>query len=157
MNFCKTPGCENYGVPPVACVDRGRTRKGTVRIADGYSRSIRRKRRGITCLHRGSFSAFKSNAGCLEEFQRVYSPYNPAIIQKLLDIYRVYYNYCAVGKGGKTPAMRLGLAKGKIRIEDILYFDPAKTSAPVEAKRPRIRKPYRKPAPMIQPRLPAPQ
>src|SRR3546814_7354819 len=29
---------------------------------------------------------------------RGYSAYNPRIIQKLLDIYRVYYNYVAVGE-----------------------------------------------------------
>jgi hypothetical protein len=52
-----------------------------------------------------------------------YSPYNPAMIQKLLDIFRVYYNYCLVGKkDGKTPAMKLGLAKDKVRVEDIIYF-----------------------------------
>jgi len=62
-----------------------------------------------------------------------YSPYNPTIIQKLLDIFRVHYNYCkteerarkdAAGKllPKRTPAMKLGLAKGVIRIEDVLYF-----------------------------------
>ena len=51
-----------------------------------------------------------------------YSPYNPAIIQKLLDIFRVYYNYCLKSdKDNKTPAMRLGLAKGVIRVEDLFY------------------------------------
>lgn len=53
-----------------------------------------------------------------------YSPYNPAMIQKLIDIYRVYYNYVAVGKDKKTPAMRLGMAKGRVRVEDIIYFSP---------------------------------
>jgi hypothetical protein len=63
-----------------------------------------------------------------------YSPYNPTIVQKLLDIFRVHYNYCKTeekarrGPDGKplpkrTPAMKLGLAKGVIRIEDILYFN----------------------------------
>lgn len=62
-----------------------------------------------------------------------YAPYNPDMVQKLLDIFRVHYNYCkqeqkqkADKEGNKlpkrTPAMRLGLAKGPIRIEDILYF-----------------------------------
>jgi hypothetical protein len=55
-----------------------------------------------------------------------YAPYNPRIIEKLLLLLRVYWNYCFVPKGskdGKTPAERLGLAKGKLRVEDILYFD----------------------------------
>lgn len=55
-----------------------------------------------------------------------YAPYNPRIIEKLLLLLRVYWNYCFVPKGskdGKTPAERLGLAKGKLRVEDIIYFD----------------------------------
>ena len=51
-----------------------------------------------------------------------YSPYNPAMIQKVLAIFRVFYNYCLVGQQGKTPAMRLGLAKGKVDLEDVIYF-----------------------------------
>lgn len=52
-----------------------------------------------------------------------YSPYNPAVIAQVLDIFRVYYNYCLVGKDGHTPAMRMGLAKGKVTEEDIIYFE----------------------------------
>lgn len=52
-----------------------------------------------------------------------YSPYNPAVIEKLLDIFRVYYNYCLVGKGKQTPAMRIGLAKGSVPLENIIYFN----------------------------------
>jgi hypothetical protein len=37
---------------------------------------------------------------------------------KLLEIFRTYFNYCEVGKDKKTPAMRLGLAKGPIAPED---------------------------------------
>lgn len=55
---------------------------------------------------------------------RGYSPYNPTRVQPLLDVYRCFYNFVKIGKDGRTPAMRLGLAKGPIRIEDILYFDP---------------------------------
>lgn len=51
-----------------------------------------------------------------------YSAYNPATIVKLLGIFRVFYNYCIAGKDKKTPAMRLGLAKGKVALEDIVYF-----------------------------------
>lgn len=54
-----------------------------------------------------------------------YSPYNPAMVGKLLDIYRTMVNFVEVGKDGKTPAMRLGLAKGVIAPEDILYFTGA--------------------------------
>jgi hypothetical protein len=51
-----------------------------------------------------------------------YSAYNPSTIVKLLGIFRVFYNYCLAGKDKKTPAMRLGLAKGKVGLEDIIYF-----------------------------------
>ena len=51
-----------------------------------------------------------------------YSAYNPESIVKMLCVFRVFYNYCLAGKDGKTPAMRLGLAKGKISLEDIIYF-----------------------------------
>lgn len=53
-----------------------------------------------------------------------YSPYNPAHLQKVLEIFRAHYNYCAVGADGETPAMRFGLAKGPVEVEKILGFDP---------------------------------
>lgn len=51
-----------------------------------------------------------------------YSAYNPESIVKLLGIFRVFYNYCLAGQDKKSPAMRLGLAKGKVALEDIIYF-----------------------------------
>lgn len=65
---------------------------------------------------------------------RGYSPYNPAQVQKLLDIYRCHHNFVDDGDRGVTPAMRLGLAKGPIRLEDIIYFDPTCRKA-VKAQR----------------------
>jgi transposase-like protein len=53
-----------------------------------------------------------------------YAPYDPAMVGKCLDIFRVWHNWCFVGNDGLTPAERLGLAKGKVRIDDIVYFDP---------------------------------
>ncbi|GAM10913.1 hypothetical protein OR1_03213 [Geobacter sp. OR-1] len=74
-----------------------------------------------------------------------YSAYRPDIVVKLLEIFRVYHNYVQMNEGKKrkrlkegeqkrkrgearkiftTPAMRLGLASGQVRIEDILYFMP---------------------------------
>ena len=40
-----------------------------------------------------------------------YGAYNPAVLQRYLEIYRTYYNYCLIGQDKKTPAMRLGLAQ----------------------------------------------
>lgn len=56
-----------------------------------------------------------------------YSPYNPRVMQKLLDIFRVYYNYHLTGRlqgedKKRTPAMRLGLAKAPVPLEKILYY-----------------------------------
>ncbi len=51
-----------------------------------------------------------------------YAPYNPLVVAQLVEIFRVYYNFVKTGKDKGTPAMRLGLAKGKIRFEDIIYF-----------------------------------
>lgn len=53
-----------------------------------------------------------------------YSPYNPAHLQRILEIFRVHYNYCVKCQDGKTPAMRLGLARGPVELEKILAFDP---------------------------------
>ena len=49
-----------------------------------------------------------------------YSAYKPENIEKVLTIFRVYYNYCLAGKDKKTPAMRLGLATAVIKPQDIL-------------------------------------
>jgi len=51
-----------------------------------------------------------------------YSAYNPENLARALEIFRVFYNYCKVGKDKQTPAMRLGLARAPIPLEDVLYF-----------------------------------
>jgi transposase-like protein len=51
-----------------------------------------------------------------------YGPYKPAMVGKLLDIFRVFYDFVEVGRNKQTPAMRLGLAKGKITVENIIYY-----------------------------------
>lgn len=54
----------------------------------------------------------------------IYAPYDPAMIEKMLTIYRVWHNFVWVSpKSKQTAAERIGLAKGKVRIEDIVYFD----------------------------------
>ena len=52
-----------------------------------------------------------------------YSAYNPENLTNVLEIFRVFYNYCKVGDDKQTPAMRLGLAKAPIALEDVLYFE----------------------------------
>lgn len=83
----------------------------------GIERFFMQVRRRLSLLERPISSASKGH-----RMWYGYSAYNPEIVVKLLSIFRVFYNYCAVGKDGKTPAMRLGLAKGKVDLEDIIYF-----------------------------------
>lgn len=87
-------------------------------------------RRALTVAERGVISAsadrrlwFGKNA------------YNPDVLVKLVSIFRTYFNYCEVGEDGKTPAVRLGLARGPVAPEDIVYFTPqqsARRRAPVK-------------------------
>jgi transposase-like protein len=69
-----------------------------------------------------------------------YSAYKPENLAKVLEIFRVYYNYCKVGKDKRTPAMRLGLARAPVPIEDVLYFDAASGRSKESADRPAPRR-----------------
>jgi transposase-like protein len=52
-----------------------------------------------------------------------YQVYKPELVQKLLDIFRVYHNFHLKGHDDKlTPAMRLVLARAPIPIDDIINF-----------------------------------
>jgi hypothetical protein len=44
------------------------------------------------------------------------------VLAQLLEIYRVFYNYVAVGRDKKTPAMRLGLATTPFTACDLASF-----------------------------------
>ena len=60
-----------------------------------------------------------------------YQAYNPAVLKKLLEIFRVHHNFTdlpayvkGVKKGERrTHAMRLGLANAPLDFRDILYFE----------------------------------
>jgi hypothetical protein len=92
----------------------------------GIDRFFMQLRRMLSPLERPI--ATPSNVG---RVWRGYSAYNPLMVQRMIDIYRVYYNYAKLGEPWKiqgvrmprgTPAMRIGLARGPVRVEDILYF-----------------------------------
>lgn len=68
-----------------------------------------------------------------------YNAYRPDNLAKLLDIFRVFYNYCITDSDGKTPAMKLGLARGPVALADVLYFEPALTSRKSRAKRATVK------------------
>ena len=75
-------------------------------------------------LTRRFFNAFERPIGTASGLNRAwhgYQPYNPAIVQKYLTIFRTVANFISPGDDGKTPAMRLGLAKGPVEYEDVLW------------------------------------
>ena len=84
----------------------------------GIDRFFAQVRNSLSLLARAPSTA--SNAGRVW-YQR--NAYDPEVAAMLLDIYRVHYNYLEVGNDKKTPAMRLGLAKGKVRLTEILTFE----------------------------------
>jgi transposase-like protein len=51
-----------------------------------------------------------------------YGSYNPEIAQRIMDIFRTVYNYNLVGKDGKTPAMRIGLATEPVSFSRLLEY-----------------------------------
>jgi len=57
-----------------------------------------------------------------------YAAYRPGSLVQALEIFRVYYNFCQCRKDKKTPAMRIGLARGPVAVEDILDFVPDRGS-----------------------------
>lgn len=85
--------------------------KGTLHGIDRFFMQVRRR---LSLLERPIASS--SNEG---RKWYGYSPYNPVMVEKLLDIFRVFYNYVETGDDKKTPAMRLGLA-GAVSYADIL-------------------------------------
>ena len=50
-----------------------------------------------------------------------YAPYNPDMVRKYLDIFRVVNNFIHVGEDGATPAMRLGFTDRPLDYADILW------------------------------------
>lgn len=83
----------------------------------GIDRFFMQVRRRLSLLERPI-----ATASSARRIWHGYSAYNPETIVKMLGIFRVFYNFCLVGKDGQTQAMRLGLAKGRTRLEDIIYF-----------------------------------
>lgn len=83
----------------------------------GVDRFFQQLRRMVSILERPIHS--QTNEG---NNWNGYNPYNPEMVVKLIEIYRVYYNFCKIGEDKKTPAQRIGLSKGPNKLEDILYF-----------------------------------
>lgn len=89
--------------------------KASLHAVDSYFNQVRTR---LSPLQRAKHS--QSNSG---RIWYGYQPYQPELVQKLLDILRVFHNYCLKSKKDKkTPAMRLGLAKSTIDLDAIIYF-----------------------------------
>jgi transposase-like protein len=91
----------------------------------GVDTFFMKTRRGMNMCERPITSA--SNSG--RKWSQ-YQAYDPAILKKALEIFRVYHNFIdlpshkkGVPKSDrKTPAMRLGLADAPLDFRDVLYF-----------------------------------
>ena len=92
--------------------------KASLHSVDSLFMQIRRR---LMLLERGIHS--QGNAG---RVWNGYAPYNPKQIGKMLGIFRVFHNFMLEGDDGLTPAMRLGIAKGPVSYEDVLYFTQAR-------------------------------
>ena len=51
-----------------------------------------------------------------------YGLYDPEMVPKVVAILRFYHNWMLRGRDGKTPAMRIGLARGLIYPRDLFAF-----------------------------------
>lgn len=89
-------------------------RKASLHAVDRF---FMNSRRGVSLLERPFTSATNKS-----RTWHGYSAYNPAMLTKMADIYRVYYNYVNKNDKGETPAMRIGMAQGPVTLEKIIYF-----------------------------------
>ena len=89
-------------------------RKASLHAVDRF---FMQSRRSVNLLERPFTSATNKS-----RTWHGYSAYNPAMLTKMADIFRVHYNYVKTNDKGETPAMRLGLAKGPVALEKIIYL-----------------------------------
>lgn len=89
--------------------------KASMHAVDSFFQKVRRR---IAMLERPIESASTSRT------YNGYGAYNPAMIQKLLEIFRVVHNYIDTKKEDgveTTPTMRLGLANAPLTYKTVLY------------------------------------
>jgi transposase-like protein len=93
--------------------------KASLHSADTF---FMKTRRSISMCERSISSS--ANSG---KVWTQHQAYDPSILKKLLEIYRIHHNFTDLPMEGKkaekkTPAMRLGLADAPLDLQDILYF-----------------------------------
>ena len=86
-------------------------RRASLRGIDRFFMQVRRR---ISILERPISTASRGRRTWYG-----YSAYSPLVVERLLRLYRVYYNYCQVGEDGMTPAMRLGLVESPVSLLDL--------------------------------------
>lgn len=87
-------------------------RLGTLRSVDAYFHKVRSNLRAAS-------RAGTSSTG--RKWDRYYY-YRPETLLKVIDIFRFFHNWMGSPKSKTTPAMRLGLARGKIYERDLFSF-----------------------------------
>ena len=95
--------------------------KASLHGIDSFFEKIRRR---IAMFERPIHSA--ANSG---RTWNGYAAYNPAMVTKMLEIFRVVHNFIDVRKDKDdktTPAMRLGLANTPMSYKTVLYFESEK-------------------------------
>ena len=107
------------------CWLTARDSMGEGRKADMHLRAGLARVDNVFQMTRRLFNAFERPVGTSSSHNAVwhgYAPYNPAMVQKYLTIFRAVNNWVHVSdKDGKTPAMRLGFARKPLAYEDILW------------------------------------
>ena len=95
------------------------------RKADMHLRAGLARVDNVFQMARRLFNAFERPVGTSSGHNAVwhgYAPYNPAMVRKHLTVFRAVNNWAHVSeRDGRTPAMRLGLAKRPLAYEDILW------------------------------------
>ena len=80
-------------------------------------------------------NALERPIGTSSGYNRVwhgYAPYNPAMLQQYLDLFRCTWNFCNTGQDGNTPAMRLGLTSQPLTYNDVLWPGETPPAPPIE-------------------------
>lgn len=142
VNTCRNPRCVAFGVPP----DHYRRGPGWPPAPPGVLRGKvggKDEQKVFTCHVCYTSSLLKNNRAILEEYHRQhatnlrfaarpgrtpssggqawerYHLYRPDLMVKIIEIYRFAHNWLDDRKTKETPAMRLGLARGRIYEHDL--------------------------------------
>ena len=94
------------------------------RKADVFLRSGLARVDNVFLKTRRLFNALERPVGTSSGHNTVwhgYAPYNPAMLEKYVTIFRAVNNFVFVGEDDKTPAMRLGFAQRPLEFEDIVW------------------------------------